>query len=135
MRSKATPAGNASPATAGADSRAPAAPAATAVELHVDELVLHGFSRADRFAVSDALERELARRFAGQGVPALLTAPLEIERLDAGAFTAKAGTPAHAIGEEIAARLYQGLSPQPSRGKTDRVHGTSTRNAPGANGE
>ena len=40
------------------------------VEVHIGELVLHGLAPAQRRAVREAVEREVARRVASGGVPA-----------------------------------------------------------------
>ena len=39
------------------------------IELHIEELVLHGFEPGDRHRIGEAIERELARLFAEQGTP------------------------------------------------------------------
>jgi hypothetical protein len=101
---------------------APVAPRASAVELHIDELVLHGFTRADRFAVRDAIERELMRVIAERGVPGTIASPVTIERLDAGGFTAKADAKPQAIGGQTAAALYRGLSSPLSREQRGSTH-------------
>ncbi|MBD0326005.1 MAG: hypothetical protein ICV68_06225, partial [Pyrinomonadaceae bacterium] len=47
------------------------------IELHIEELILHGFERRDRYAIADAFERELSRllseQFAEQGLPSSLS--------------------------------------------------------------
>lgn len=52
--------------------------------IHVDELVLEGFSSAEAHRVAAAVERELARLLAEQDLPAVWTRSSEIQRLDAG---------------------------------------------------
>ena len=42
------------------------------IELHIEELVLHGFAPGDRHPIGDAVEHELIRLFAEQGLPSLL---------------------------------------------------------------
>ena len=37
------------------------------IELHIEELVLHGFSPRDRDAIGEAVQRELTRLFVEQG--------------------------------------------------------------------
>ena len=117
MRKQSAPAGGL-PSAAAKTGIASAPRAASAVELHIDELVLHGFAGADRFVVGDAIARELARLIEEHGVPGMITAPATIERLDAGAFTAKADAKAHAVGAQIAALLCRSLSPHVSAQKT-----------------
>ena len=57
------------------------------VELHIDELVLHGFAPGDRYPIGDAVEHELTRLFAEQGIPRSLTVNIERARRDGGDFT------------------------------------------------
>ena len=42
------------------------------IELHIEELVLHGFAPADRYRIGDTVQRELTRLLAEQGMPASL---------------------------------------------------------------
>jgi len=39
------------------------------IELHIEELVLHGLSPGDRYRIGEAVEQELTRLLADQGVP------------------------------------------------------------------
>ncbi|HWC95657.1 MAG TPA: hypothetical protein VG456_02875 [Candidatus Sulfopaludibacter sp.] len=82
------------------------------VELHIEELVLDGFSRRDRFSIADAVERELTRLIAEQG----LQRPASVESVDGGRFkTAPAAKP-HAIGAQVANSVYRGLSSTAGKG-------------------
>ena len=56
------------------------------VELHIEELILHGFSQGDRYRIGEAIERELARLFIEQGLPQSLSENAAIADLDLGAF-------------------------------------------------
>ncbi|GAX45682.1 hypothetical protein NIES4075_67030 [Tolypothrix sp. NIES-4075] len=78
------------------------------VELHIEELVLHGFERGDRHHISEAVQQELTRLFA-QGVPPSLAQGGEIGRLDGGGFEMTAGMQSGAIGAQIARSIYGGL--------------------------
>ncbi len=80
------------------------------VELRIDELVLHGFAPGDRHRIGAAVERELSRLFADKGTPPSLARGGSIERLDGGAFEAKPGSGAEAIGARVARAVYGGLS-------------------------
>ena len=79
-------------------------------ELHIEKLVLHGFSPGDRHRIGGAVERELARLFAGQSTPASLVRATEIERLDGGTFQAAPDSKAEAIGVRVARAVFGGLS-------------------------
>src|SRR3712207_3298477 len=56
------------------------------IELHIEELVLHGFAPGDRYRIGEAVQRELARLFAEQGVPPSLVGGGEVAHLDGGSF-------------------------------------------------
>ncbi len=81
-----------------------------AVELHIEELVLHGFAPQDGHRIGAAVEAELARLFAEPGMPPSLANGGEIAHLDGGAFEAATGSGAEAIGGQVAQALYGGLS-------------------------
>jgi hypothetical protein len=57
------------------------------VEIVIDELILHGFSPAERYAIGDSLSQELERLIVDQGyqayenvdIPALRTAPVKLQ--------------------------------------------------------
>jgi hypothetical protein len=95
----------------------PIAPGATArgaglshpVELHIEELVLHGFAPDDRYGIGDVVERELTRLFTEQGVPPALIQNGEITRLDGGAFQVQPGSNAETTGIQLATAIYRGF--------------------------
>jgi hypothetical protein len=80
------------------------------VELRIEELVLHGFAPGDRYRISEAMERELARLFAEEGTPPRLGRGSEMVHLDGGAFEVKPSLGAEAIGAQVAQAVYRGLS-------------------------
>ncbi|MGH6831562.1 MAG: hypothetical protein ACRECM_00850 [Methyloceanibacter sp.] len=80
------------------------------IELHMEELVLHGFAPGDRYSIGEAVERELHRLFAEQDEPLRLAQRSEIARLDGGAFEVARGARAEAIGAQIAQAIYGGFS-------------------------
>ena len=80
------------------------------VELHVEELVLHGFEPGDRYRVGDAVERELARLLAEHGVPGPLERGGQIERLDAGTLHLPSGAGGRTIGVHVARVVFGGLA-------------------------
>ena len=80
-----------------------------AVELRIEELVLHGFAPGDRDLIGGAVERELARLFAERGVPPALLRGGELAGLDGGSFTTAPGAAAEAIGAQVAWAVYGGL--------------------------
>jgi hypothetical protein len=80
------------------------------IELHIEELVLHGFAPSDRYRIGEAVECELARLFAERGVPPSLVQGGEIARLDGGAFEVLPDSNAEAMGNHVAQVVYGGLS-------------------------
>lgn len=80
------------------------------IELHIEELVLHGFESGDRYRIGAAVEAELARLFAEQGVPPSLAQGGEMAHLDGGTFDVAPGSTAEAIGAQVAQALYGGLN-------------------------
>jgi hypothetical protein len=107
-----TPRAETSPlSTAAAASRlAPSTAGPRSVDLQIDELVLDGFSIADRHAISDAVERELARLFAEKGAPPSITYPSETAQVDGGLLETDPTSPAEAIGARVARAIYGGLN-------------------------
>lgn len=79
------------------------------LELHIDELILHGFAPSDRVDIRDAVQRELARLLTEQGVPRGLAQDGEISSLDGGSFDVAPGSRAESIGAQVAQAVYGGL--------------------------
>lgn len=84
------------------------------IELTIEQLVLHGFSPGDRHRIGTAIQQELARLLAEQGVPPGVAQGKTIGKLDGGAFEMKAGTPPRVIGAQIAQAIYGGLQYEPA---------------------
>jgi hypothetical protein len=82
----------------------------TNVELHIAELVLHGFEPGDRYRIGDAMERELARLFTEQGTPPSRGQGRGVACLDGGAFEVKPGSKAETIGVQVARAAHGGLT-------------------------
>jgi hypothetical protein len=89
--------------------------AAPSVELHIEELLLHGFNPRDRFAIGDTVEHELTRLI-GNGGLAGIASEITVERLDGGKFKAAPGMKPGAVGKQIAQTLYRGIAPAGSKG-------------------
>ena len=80
------------------------------IELHVEELVLHGFSPADRLLIGQAVEHELARLIAERGASPSLARRGELAELDGGSFETQPGSGVETIGAQVARAVYGGLS-------------------------
>jgi hypothetical protein len=79
------------------------------IELHIEELVLHGFDPRDRHAIADAVQQELARIVADRGLDSLRQSA-EVPRLDAGTIDLDA-TRGAAAGAPIAGAIHSTLNP------------------------
>lgn len=79
------------------------------VELHIEELVLHGFSPGDRYRIGEAVEQELSRLLADRGVPESLERGGEVASVDGGAFEVAPGSKAEVVGAQVAKAVYEGL--------------------------
>ena len=79
------------------------------VELEIEQLVLYGFSPADRHQIAAAVRTELARQLAENGAPKLLSRGGRITRLDAGVFDVTSHSRADTVGVQVAQSVYKGL--------------------------
>ena len=76
------------------------------IEVHIEELILHGFDPADRWRIGDALQKELRGFLAANGVPSSwLSSP---ERIEAGSISSASLTRPAQSGAEIAGAAYRG---------------------------
>lgn len=79
---------------------------AASIELHVDELVLHGFAPGDRYRIARALERELGRLLATQTDPQRFAEHAGAARIEAGAFAMTPGTTPETAGAQVARAVF-----------------------------
>lgn len=82
------------------------------VELHIEQLVLHGFAPGDRRAIAASVEAEIGRLLAAQGIPASFEGDASIGSLDAGSFDVGASERPAALGERIGRSVYQSMGSQ-----------------------
>jgi hypothetical protein len=80
------------------------------LNLHIQDLVLHGFASIDRHRIGEAMERELARLFLGQGVPRSLAGPTEVDFLDGGVLKIASAAVPGSIGIQLARTIYGTLT-------------------------
>lgn len=79
------------------------------IELHIEELILHGFAPGDGRRIKAVVETELTRLFAEQGVPSSLRQAGDVTRLDCGSFEVAPDASAVTIGTQVAKSLYGGF--------------------------
>jgi hypothetical protein len=89
-------------------SQSPAVSGNRSLELHIEELVLDGFSPHDRHRIGDAIERELAIEMAQQDFDPGSERDFELANIDAGTFPAKRADRPDRYGVEIS-RLLAGV--------------------------
>lgn len=80
------------------------------IELHIEELVLHGFMPCDRDCVGRALKSELARLLAEGGPLLSLARNTAIDSLNAGHFEVGQGAKPQTLGTQVALAIYRGLA-------------------------
>jgi hypothetical protein len=88
-------------------------PRQQSIELHIEELVLHGFPHGDRYAIAEAVASEIGQLLMNQsagGVPTAFTKNSEQERVDAGVFNAAPGWSSKSLGGQIAQTVHRGLT-------------------------
>ena len=88
---------------------APTGPRPGSIELHIDELVLYGFSPHDRHAIGDAVARELTRLLAQPEAMNIFGEGRDPGHLDDGAVSILAGSRGDAIGRSVGGAIYRGL--------------------------
>ena len=81
------------------------------IELHVEELTLHGFNPADRHRIGDAVERELTRLLTESGYFPIENSVTSVR--SAAKIHLAGGMPAQAIGGEIARSVFGTLPGNP----------------------
>lgn len=103
--------------------------AAGSMQIHIEELVLHGFGAGDRLRIGDALEQELMRLLSEQGHWSLPNGPLEIERFNGGTFRVAAGGRPEGVGADVARAVHRAFGAAVCDGvkSPGRFLGASTR--------
>ena len=76
------------------------------IDLHIDQLVLHGINVVDRDDLVLALQMELSRLLSEQGT---LTGSSVAARVEGGSFTLTPDMGAEAIGTHVARAIYGGI--------------------------
>ena len=80
------------------------------VEIHIEELVLHGFPPGDRYRIADALQQELTHLLEARTLPACPQDIVAVNQINAGTIRLNSGANARVIGGKAAHALHQGIS-------------------------
>ncbi|MFP2930340.1 hypothetical protein ACLESO_35120 [Pyxidicoccus sp. 3LG] len=78
------------------------------IEIHIEELVLHGVDVADRHALAEALQRELQALVASEGIQTLMSDPDRFSRWSPGPLTVEPGMKSEQLGSQLARTLHGG---------------------------
>jgi len=87
-----------------------ATPKPASIEVHIEELVLHGFAPGDRHRIGEAVQHELKGLLDLHGVPPALAKNRNIDSLDCGSFKLKPSPSGKTTGHQIARALHRGLN-------------------------
>lgn len=79
------------------------------LEIHIEELVLHGFAPGDYEGIRTAVENELTRLFTTNELPSSLHSNKNSNLVDAGEFMMQQGSKAYHVGNSIAGSVYKGI--------------------------
>ena len=85
------------------------------IELHIEKLMLHGFSPSDRHRIGRAVEVELTRLFTEQGISHSMSKGGELSRMDGGQFNLTPNSKAEVIGSQVAQSVYKSMNISQSR--------------------
>jgi hypothetical protein len=77
------------------------------INLHIEELVLHGFAPGDRHRIADAVAKELARLISEQ--PFAAGKNIFLAQRDGGSFQIKNPAGAASVGGQIAGAVHAGI--------------------------
>ena len=77
------------------------------VEINIDELILQGFSPADRYKIGEALRGELDRLILENGIPSGFSEGKNIGEMNGGAFKVSKNRHARDVGTHVAKSIYR----------------------------
>jgi len=80
------------------------------IELHIEELIVDGFTPDNRERFVVAVETELVRMLNEKGIEHSLTENMEIERITGSAFRLKPDEPSETAGRHLAKAIYKGMT-------------------------
>jgi hypothetical protein len=77
------------------------------IELHIEELILHGFPPDRRYAIAQAIEMKLTRLLTEQKIPAALKQDGIVRSINAGSIHINNESKSEATGNKIANAVYK----------------------------
>ena len=85
------------------------------INLHIEELVLHGLRGSEHRRIGAAVQRELERLIREQGIPLNVNGSASIPLLRTAPVKLRPGTTATATGAGIGRAMYRGMAQGPAR--------------------
>ena len=79
------------------------------VEVSIDELVLHGFSAADRYSIGDALSLEIERRLAESNAHSFLSQDANLSLINAGRIALPPNAKPTWVGAQVGRTVFGSL--------------------------
>ncbi len=79
------------------------------VEVFIDELVLHGFSAGDRYAIAEALSPELERRLSESRALSFLSQDADLSLINAGRIPHPPNAKPAWVGAQAGQAVFDGL--------------------------
>ncbi len=83
------------------------------IDLHIDQMILHGFADIDRDQLAFAVQQELSRLFADESAVTAIAGSKATARVDGGSFALAPDMGAETIGEHVARAIYGGIVAAP----------------------
>lgn len=80
------------------------------IELHIEELVLHGFSHSDHHRIGGVIEQELTKLIIKGSILKDFNQDVQIPYLNGGSFPIRSDTKAESAGVEIARSVYRTIN-------------------------
>jgi hypothetical protein len=80
------------------------------IQLHIEEIVLHGFPNIDHNRVRESLQQQLTTLLARGGLPLSFNRDGSVNRLDGGQFISPVNAGVGDIGSRIAGNVYGTLA-------------------------
>ncbi len=89
----------------------PQSSSAGAIEVHIEQIVLHGYAPGDTHRLGEALQAELTRLVQKHGVNSSGMGNLSLQTLDGGRLKAAERPSTEALGARLAQRIHQVIVP------------------------
>ena len=99
----------------------PMSPPHPTLEVHIEQIVFHGYSPADTHRLGETVQAELSRLVQRLGIDHSAVNNLSIERLDGGSLKKTSQPQIEALGVKLAGSVHQLLAPSVANA-SPRVH-------------